>query len=244
MPKGLPDIGEGLTPTPALTIIVPLLNERAGLPGLCRQLAKQDAEQSIIVDGGSDDGSWQWLQTNWQDGKKCLALRGDCGRAQQMNIGAARCDTDMLLFLHADSKLPVNACALIRKAITGGALWGRFDVQIESSRYAMKVIAWFINLRSRLTGVATGDQAIFVSSNAFQRVGGYDLIPLMEDIALSRKLKRLGQPACLPDKVLTSARRWEEGGVTKTVLLMWYLRLAYYLGVTPQRLARHYRHVR
>lgn len=228
----------------ALAIIVPVLNEMNVLPTLCHQLAEQGAGQSIIVDGGSDDGSWEWLQANWRDGNKRLAVRSASGRARQMNAGVAQCNAEILLFLHADSQLPVSATALVKNALRGPLIWGRFDVRFASKRPVMTVIAWFINIRSRLTGIATGDQAIFVDRTAFQCVGGYDLLPLMEDVALCRKLKQLGKPACLSAKVETSARRWEQGGVIKTVLLMWYLRLAYYLGVSPERLAHQYRHVR
>ncbi|MBT8114188.1 MAG: TIGR04283 family arsenosugar biosynthesis glycosyltransferase [Arenicella sp.] len=229
---------------PTLAIIVPALNEMPMLPALSQQLVALGVQQSIIVDGGSDDGSWEWLRANWHNGKSRLALQSDGGRAGQMNAGAAHSEADIYLFLHADSVLPDGAVEAISGALADTAQWGRLDVRFDSTMPAMKVIEWFINVRARLTGVATGDQAIFVARELFERVGGYDLIPLMEDIALSTKLKRLGRPACLADKVLTSARRWEQGGVIKTVLLMWYLRLAYYCGVPAERLARQYAHIR
>ena len=226
---------------PRLAIIVPVFNEAAVLPALCQQLDKSMAQQLIVVDGGSDDDSWQWLQSNWHNGANRCALQSGAGRAQQMNTGATHSKADIYLFLHADTTLPDGAIDAVLTAVDDSTRWGRFDLRFDSSKSSMRVIAWFINLRSRLTGVATGDQAIFVEREWFERVGGFDPIPLMEDVALCKKLKRIGDPACLTGKVTTSARRWERNGVIKTVLLMWYLRLAYYLGASPQRLAQRYR---
>jgi rSAM/selenodomain-associated transferase 2 len=156
-----------------------------------------------------------------------------------MNAGAACASGDVLLFLHADTRLPHEADQMICGELQhSGRTWGRFDVQFSGG--ALPLIAAAMNLRSRLTGIATGDQAMFVTRTVFEKVGGFREIPLMEDIALSKKLKRLSRPLCLRAKVTTSARRWQTRGIVRTVMLMWRLRLAYYFGATPDRLARLY----
>jgi len=160
-------------------------------------------------------------------------LRSPRGRALQMNAGARAATGDVLVFLHADTRLPLRADELILNS----PLWGRFDVLIEGRHPLLKVVAWAMNLRSRLTGIATGDQAIFVRRDAFP---GFPEIALMEDVALSRLLKRRAAPACLRARVATSGRRWESRGVLRTIFLMWRLRLLYFLGVSPERLARRY----
>jgi rSAM/selenodomain-associated transferase 2 len=163
------------------------------------------------------------------------------GRASQMNAGAARAFGDVLLFLHADTRLPPNADRLILEGLAySDRGWGRFDVTIATRHPLLKVAAWLMNRRSRLTGIATGDQAIFVRRDVFQSCGGFPEISLMEDIALSAALKRTGRPLCLPHRVVTSARRWEQQGIVRTILRMWRLRLAYFLGADPARLAEQY----
>lgn len=157
-----------------------------------------------------------------------------------MNAGAAACPADVLLFLHADTQLPGDADTLIESALRGRILWGRFDVGIDSRSLALRFVANAMNLRSRWTGIATGDQALFVRHDIFRAIGGFPDIPLMEDIAMSRLLLRHGQPACLRERVTTSARRWERHGVLRTILLMWRLRAAYFLGADPARLALKY----
>jgi rSAM/selenodomain-associated transferase 2 len=174
-------------------------------------------------------------------------LQTEAGRARQMNVGAQYAHTDMVVFLHADTELPGNAKTEIAAARNQNYFWGRFDISFQpASRInrVMKVIAYFINIRSRLSSVATGDQAIFVDRNLFHKIGGFPLIPIMEDVALSKKLKQHGVPFCSPLQVRTSARRWQQGGVIRTVLLMWGFRLAFFAGVDPARLARIYRHIR
>ena len=163
-------------------------------------------------------------------------IHSERGRALQMNAGAALASGDALVFLHADSRLPAEADSAISNALKSKS-WGRFDVAIEGRHRLLKVVACAMNLRSRLTGIATGDQAIFVRRDAF---GGFAAIPLMEDVAFSRQMKRSSPPACLRERVTTSARRWESRGVIRTILLMWRLRLLYALGVAPERLARRY----
>ena len=231
-----------------LTIIVPVLNEFEGLVSLVQHLDQVGAEQIIIVDGGSTDGSFSWLRNNWEDRDSGrIALQTAAGRARQMNAGVWLASSHILLFLHSDCRLPKNAKPEILAARERQSVWGRFDIEFQtksSLRPVMQLIALFMNIRSRLSSIATGDQALFVDYEVFRAMGGYTEIPLMEDVALSKTLKRFGVPHCSYFKVSTSARRWEQGGVVKTVLLMWYFRLAYFCGVSPQRLADQYRDIR
>lgn len=231
-----------------MAIIVPLLNELAALPGVLKGLNRLGAEQLIFVDGGSKDGSYEWLQKhvttqNGGNAERIVLRVKDAGRARQMNAGAARATADILLFLHADTQMPDNALEDIRQA-----RWGRFDVAFSDNRSpysrTLAVVEYMINLRSRLSGVATGDQAIFVQRALFEQVGGFAAIPIMEDVALSKKLKRVVPPYCAKLRVQTSARRWKQHGIWRTILLMWALRLAYALGVSPKRLQRFYKQVR
>jgi rSAM/selenodomain-associated transferase 2 len=181
----------------------------------------------IVADGGSEDGTAS-LAAALCD-RVVVAPRG---RARQMNAGAREARGDVLLFLHADTRLPSNADELVQ-----GFLWGRFEVQIEGRHPLLPVVAWWMNLRSRLTGIATGDQAIFVRREAFP---GFPEIALMEDVAFSRAMKHRSWPACLREKVTTSGRRWESHGVVRTVLLMWRIRFLYAMGADPESLARLY----
>ncbi|MBL8341132.1 MAG: TIGR04283 family arsenosugar biosynthesis glycosyltransferase [Rubrivivax sp.] len=191
----------------------------------------------IVVDGGSHDGTAALC-----DGLADHVLQGPRGRARQMNAGAARARGDALLFLHADTRLPAAALAHVAHALgPGGRAWGRFDVQIEGRSRWLPVVAALMNLRSRLSGIATGDQAIFMRRSAFAAVGGFPEQPLMEDVEMSRRLKRIGAPACLRARVVTSGRRWDQRGALTTIVLMWRLRLLYRLGASPERLARAYR---
>lgn len=162
-------------------------------------------------------------------------------RALQMNAGAAAAVADVLVFLHADTELPAGAIAAVRRAVEAGALWGFFAVRLAGRHPLLRVIERMMNWRSHITGIATGDQAIFVQRHAFELLGGYAPIALMEDIDLCERLKWLGPPARLRTPVVTSSRRWETRGIWRTVLLMWWLRGLYALGVSPQRLARWYR---
>ena len=243
---------EELPEVRSISIVVPLLNEFDRLPALLAQLENSGAEQLLIIDGGSTDGSYQWLRQHWLnfDHSRVL-LQSAAGRATQMNVGASSATEDVVLFLHADSVLPKGARQEILHARDRQHLWGRFDVSFERTeqtsstfKLAMQVIALFINIRSRLTSIATGDQAIFVDRQVFLSSGSFANIPLMEDVALSKQLKRHSVPYCSPQQVITSARRWQQGGVVRTVLLMWYLRLAYFCGVAPKKLAEQYRQVR
>jgi rSAM/selenodomain-associated transferase 2 len=219
-----------------LTIVLPVLNEAAIIVGALQALAPLRARgaEVIVADGGSSDGTPQLAQPLAD-----RVIASPRGRGPTMNAGAALGTGDALLFLHADTALPQNADRLIAAAFERRA-WGRFDVCIGGSHPLLGVVAHMINWRSRLTGIATGDQAIFVTRAAFSAVGCFPDLPLMEDIALSRKLKRLCRPVCISTPVITSGRRWEYHGVLRTIVLMWRLRLAYYLGVEPARLALRY----
>jgi len=241
MGRALPSVAQTLMPTSheRLTIIVPMLNEAEVLPQLLAQLSDYSARgcEIILVDGGSTDGSDIQARQNG-----FTVLNAQPGRARQMNAGVTLATGDIFLFLHADTLLPDSADSLIREALRkNSAGWGRFDVLISGVSVWFPIIARMINLRSRLSGIATGDQAIFVQRELFDRVGGFPDQPLMEDIELSRLLNKVSAPVCLRAKVTTSGRRWETRGVLRTVLLMWRLRLAYYLGVPAESLARTYR---
>ena len=229
-------------PSPTLSIIVPCLNEAARIATALARLTplRKRGAELIVVDGGSEDDSVE----------RALPLanrvaKSKRGRAVQMNAGAALATAPALLFLHADCALPNYADSLILKGLAvTGAHWGRFDVSLEGSHPLLPVIAGMMNLRSRATAIATGDQGIFVTRDLFAAVGGFPEIPLMEDIALCRRLKSRGAPLCLPQRLTTSARRWEQRGVLRTILLMWWLRLEYYCGADPSRLAARYDVVR
>ena len=221
-----------------ISIIVPALNEADGVATVLAGLAplRNRGHEVIVVDGGSSDKTAA-LSRSAAD----RVISAPRGRASQMNAGAALARGEVLLFLHADTRLPENADARILGGLAAsGKAWGRFDVRIEGESRLLPVIAFFMNLRSRATGIATGDQAIFVRREAFDRVGRVPPLELMEDIALSRSLKRVSRPLCLADEAVTSGRRWERRGVLRTVLLMGWLRLAFFLGAAPANLARLY----
>jgi rSAM/selenodomain-associated transferase 2 len=220
------------------SIVVPMLNEAPDLPHLLARLSalERQGNEVLIVDGGSDDGS---ADLAVRAGLRVLS--SPPGRARQMNLGAAHASGDVLLFLHADTLLPEGALITVCRAMQkSGAPWGRFDVVIDGSHPMLRVVARLMNLRSRWTGIATGDQAIFVTREAFDAVGGFPDQPLMEDIELSRRLLLRARPVCIDDPVLTSGRRWESRGVWRTVLLMWRLRWAYWRGTPADQLARLY----
>jgi rSAM/selenodomain-associated transferase 2 len=225
-----------MTPT-ELSIITPVLDEAAQLPARLKLLQplRQQGVELIVADGGSIDDTPR-LAAALAD-RVLVAPRG---RAAQMNAGAAASRGRVLLFLHADTRLPDDALPALLGAIDSGAAWGRFDVRIDGRQPLLRVVERLMNWRSRLSGIATGDQAIFVRREVFERVGAYPDLPLMEDIALCSALKRIDAPACLRQSVVTSARRWQQHGVLRTILLMWRLRAAYFLGADPAVLARRY----
>ena len=217
-----------------LSVIIPALNEAARIGATLDALAplRRRGHEIIVVDGGSDDGTPQRAA-----GGCDRVLSAPAGRALQMNAGARAACGDALVFLHADTRLPEAAEAAIFRALTDHS-WGRFDVRIEGRHPLLRAVGCAMNARSRLTGIATGDQAIFVRRDAF---AGYPEIALMEDVAFSKAMNRRGPPACLRERVLTSGRRWEERGVLRTIFMMWRLRLEYALGADPQSLAERYR---
>ncbi|MDI1274666.1 TIGR04283 family arsenosugar biosynthesis glycosyltransferase [Polaromonas sp.] len=222
-----------------LSVVLPVLEEAAGLGAALQALAPLRARgaEVIVADGGSSDGSAALAQAGGAQ-----VVTASRGRALQMNAGAAQARGDVLLFLHADTALPAGADALIGQALADGShVWGRFDVSITGRPRLLRLIAALMNLRSRRTGIATGDQAMFMTRTAFDTVGGFPAQPLMEDIEMSRRLLTLSRPVCLRARVQTSGRRWENRGVWRTVLLMWRLRFAYWRGAAPERLAELYR---
>jgi rSAM/selenodomain-associated transferase 2 len=223
-----------------LSIIMPVLDEGEGIAVALDALADLRAlgTEVIVVDGGSRDATVQRARLRADH-----VISSARGRAVQMNAGATKASGDVLLFLHADTRLPPAADHVVLDGLArSGRAWGRFDIRIAGDHPFLAVVGWLMSVRSRLTGIATGDQAIFVRRDAFQAVGGFEQIPLMEDIALSKRLKRISRPHCVAERVVTSGRRWERDGVLATILLMWRLRLAYFLGADPNELARRYSH--
>jgi rSAM/selenodomain-associated transferase 2 len=219
-----------------LSVVIPALDEADGIEEALTSLAPLRARgvEIVVADGGSSDATVA-LACPLAD----LVIAAPRGRGAQMNAGAAASDGDVLLFLHADTRLPHDADALIGDGLLrSGCTWGRFDVRIAGVHPLLPIIAAMMNLRSRMTGIATGDQAIFISRAAFG--AGFPEIALMEDIAMAKRLKRTGRPLCISSPAVTSGRRWEKHGVMKTIVLMWCLRLAYFLGANPARLARSY----
>lgn len=234
-----PTAPSGVPPSAHLTIIVPVLNERSNIVGLLASLApfRERGVEVVVVDGGSKDGTLAAA-----DPSADRLIVAPSGRARQMNAGAAAARAPVLLFLHADTRLPANADQLILDGLAStGLAWGRFDVRIEGSSRWLPFVAWLMNLRSRATGIATGDQAMFMDRRAFDALGGFPDQALMEDIELSSRLLRCGRPLCLKPPVVTSGRRWVSRGVLRTIALMWWIRLLYFFGVAPDRLVRLYR---
>jgi rSAM/selenodomain-associated transferase 2 len=219
-----------------LSIIMPVLDEATEVGAALTALAPLRARgvEVIVADGGSHDGTAALAQPLAD-----RVITSARGRAVQTNAGAAVAHGDVLLFLHADTRLPVDADKLVLDGLScTGKIWGHFDVCFDSG--GLGLVAFMMNLRSRATGIATGDQALFVTRAAFESVGGFPDIALMEDVALSARLKRKGRPLALRARVTTSARRWRKHGVLRTILLMWKLRLAFSLGADPAKLARAY----
>jgi rSAM/selenodomain-associated transferase 2 len=223
--------------TPPLSVIIPVRNEAAVLPLLLADLAPLRAAgaELIVVDGGSSDATRALAAAQVDQ-----LLEAPAGRARQMNAGAAVARGDYLWFVHADTRVSAASIERLLAVLAERPIWGRFDVRLSGSSLALRLIGTMINLRSRLTGVATGDQGILVARESFEALGGYADIPLMEDIELSGRLKKRARPRCLRPPLSTSSRRWEQDGIWRTVLFMWRLRLAYYCGASPDQLARQY----
>ncbi|MDX5328698.1 MAG: TIGR04283 family arsenosugar biosynthesis glycosyltransferase [Marinobacter sp.] len=229
----------------SLSVVVPVWREAAGIEEFLQRLqpVRQSGHELIVVDGGSPD--------NTADLARPLCDRllvSEPGRAVQMNAGAAAARGDLILFLHADTRLPPDALEQLSESQRLGRPWGRFDVRLSGRHVMFSVIAWFMNWRSRLTGVCTGDQGIFVRRDVFEALGGYRAMPLMEDVELSKRLKLVACPYCISSPVITDSRRWEQGGVWPTIVLMWRLRWRYWRGDSPESLAalwrRNVRHAR
>lgn len=222
-----------------LAIVIPVLNEAETLPARLGQLTalRERGVELVVVDGGSTDATIEVLRSAGIE-----AIASPCGRARQMMTGAASTAADVLLFLHADTTLPPDADAIALSSLADGRhAWGRFDVRIDGRPAMLSLVAFMMNLRSRLTGIATGDQAIFVTRQAFEAVGGFPDQALMEDIELSRRLRCVSRPVCLHQRAHTSGRRWATHGVWRTIVLMWWLRWSYWRGASPEELARRYR---
>ena len=220
-----------------LSIIMPVLDEAVAIEAALTALApyRQRGVEVIVVDGGSRDGTAAHARPLADQ-----VLTAPHGRSLQMNAGAAAASGDVFLFLHADTRLPGNADRVVSDGLVrSGRRWGRFDVRIDGSGM-FHLISFAMNWRSRLTGIATGDQAMFVKRAAFEAAGGFPAIALMEDVALSATLKRTNKPLCLRARVITSPRRWRKHGTLRTMLLMWRLRLEFFLGADPAKLARAY----
>ena len=228
-----------MTGPPRVSVILPALDEGRVIGSLLEALqpCREQGHELILADGGSRDGTMA-IAAPLVD----RLVRSAPGRARQMNAGARAANGDFLWFLHADSTVSPAAVGALADALgRGRRCWGRFDVTLSGGRRALRVVEFMMNWRSRFSGIATGDQAIFITRAAFEAVGGYPEIPLMEDVAISRSLKRLSRPVTLRTRIVTSSRRWEQQGVLRTVLLMWRLRLAFALGADPVRLSERYR---
>jgi len=220
-----------------LCVVMPSLNEANAIEATLQALAplRQRGARVVVVDGGSQDDTRALAQAHAD-----AVIEGPRGRAWQMNAGAALGWGEVLLFLHADTTLPEHADAHVLQALSQGHVWGRFDVRLAGRAWMLAVVAQLMNWRSRWTGIATGDQAIFVRRETFVQVGGFAPQPLMEDIEMSKRLRALGAPACLRPRVTTSGRRWEQHGVWRTIALMWRLRWRYWRGESAHTLAQDY----
>jgi len=234
----------GLQPT--ITVVIPVYNESDNTDKYFKSIValSNQADQVIIVDGNSVDGTYELLREKisaLSRAEKISLYQSKPGRARQMNVGTVKNTSDAVIFLHFDTILPASGVEQVRESIRSGVLWGRFDVELDGKKFIFRVIEKLMNYRSVLTNIATGDQAIFVRRDVFKLIGGYPELPLMEDIALSKNLKEISAAKRIESPVLTSSRRWQSNGVWKTIVMMWSIRLAYWSGIKPERLARWYR---
>lgn len=228
-----------------ISVIIPTLNESSTIAHTLTRTVALEFDDIIVSDGGSTDSTVPMVQACCARVPAVRLVTAPTGRARQMNEGVKTCRSDIVLFLHADTELPQQAKTVIESALKDPQIvGGRFDIRFDRPSRWGTVISWFMNRRSRLSGIATGDQAIFVRRQVFEQMGGFPDIPLMEDIEFSRRLKRQGPVAALTDQVTTSFRRWEQNGPLRTILLMWTLRFLYWLGVHPARLNNFYRAIR
>jgi len=219
------------------SIIIPTLNEAESIQDFLMPLQALREQCEIIISDANSCDKTQELSQPLID----QFLLSPKGRATQMNAGAKTASTELLIFLHADTYLPAGALALIQQGLDQGAVWGRFDIQLIGQHQMLKLVAQMMNWRSRLSGIATGDQVIFMTRQTFLQVGGYAEIALMEDIDISQRLNKLSRPYCIKARVRSSARRWESSGVWRTIALMWSIRIRYYIGQSPNELAELYR---
>lgn len=228
-----------------ISVIIPTLNESSTIARTLTRTVALGFDEIIVSDGSSTDSTPQMVQACCARVPAVRLVTAPTGRARQLNEGVKACNSDILLFLHADTELPPHAKTVIESTLKNSlVVGGRFDVRFDRPSRWGTVISWFMNRRSRLTGIATGDQAIFVRRQIFEQMGGFPDIPLMEDIEFSRRLKRQGPTAALTDCVTTSFRRWQKNGPLRTILLMWTLRFLYWLGVNPTRLKHFYGAIR
>lgn len=220
-----------------LSIIIPVFNESVRITQclIALQSLREQGHEIVVVDGGSDDDTLS-LASPLSD----ILIKTKKSRAIQMNTGAAQATGECLLFLHVDTFLPANVAELFFQIDNCKKLWGRFDIKLSGTNFLFRIIETCMNVRSRLTGIMTGDQVLFISRELFSEVGGFPEIALMEDITISKKLLDLAKPVCLKEKVLSSSRRWEKNGIIKTVFKMWLLRLLYFFNFDINKLARMY----
>lgn len=218
-----------------VSFVIPVLNEGGHIGTLLRRLrSAYPGAELVVVDGGSEDDTVAAAMPHCD-----VLLVGERGRAQQMNLGGRAARREYLLFLHADS-FPGASASRLEAYLADQPQWGFCRVRLSGPAAAFRVIEWFMNVRSAMTRIATGDQMLFLRREVFEETGGFEPIPLMEDIAYCRRLRRISAPRTVREPVVTSSRRWEEQGVVRTVLQMWALRLAYFLGASPVRLWHHY----
>lgn len=227
------------------SIVIPVLNESKTIHAVLEDVIEKAHQLNqnasgkhwkiIVVDGGSVDDTQRIVAE-----LPVMLISSAKGRAVQMNAGALQAQGDTLVFLHADTRLPHQFHQAMLAFQCSGKAWGRFDIQLDHEHRLLKMVSWFINKRSRFTSIATGDQAIFIQTREFKRLGGFPEIPLMEDVAFSKRARKLGEPYCIKTPVVTSSRRWLNNGIVKTILQMWWLRLAFFMGVSPARIHRWY----
>lgn len=220
----------------SIAIVVPVLNEERELDSAIKHLQTVNADELVFIDGGSVDSSTNILEQN-----KVIWYASKPGRAKQMNLGASKVTSDIILFLHTDTLLCSSYLQKIRASMQDSkVIAGRFDIILSGSHLMFRLVELFVNWRSRLTRISSGDQAMFIRRDIFESLGGFPDQVLMEDIEMSKRLKVLGKITCLHEQVVTSSRRWEKHGIFRTILLMWRLRFQYWLGADPANLKQQY----